>query len=164
MQCREFELRFNSPIFIGGVFISYSHADSGFVDKVYDRLLKEGANVWLDRHDLVAGPLDRQVTDAIRVNEILLVVLSKTSIASDWVELEIETAREKEKKEGRDVLCPVALDDSWHDKVKGSVLWRQVKKKNVLDFSKWQDDGAFDEQFAKLLKGMKIYYPPKGGA
>ena len=39
-------------------------------------------------------------------------------------------------------------------KVKGSVLWRQVKKKNVLDFSKWDDDDAFDGQYG--LDGVHV--------
>ena len=56
----------------------------------------------------------------------------------------------------------VALDGRWHDKVKGRILWRQVKKKDVLDFSKWKTK-AFERQYAELLNGMKIYYPPTGG-
>ena len=43
-----------------------------------------------------------------------------------------DTAREKEKREERDVLCPVALDDSWKAKME-DVLWCQALK-NVIDF------------------------------
>ena len=57
------------------------------------------------------------------------------------------------------MLCPVALDDAWKAKM-NDVLWRQVKKKHVLDFSKWKTK-AFNAQFEKLLKGLKIYYAPK---
>ena len=67
-------------------------------------------------------------------------------------------ARDKEKDEDRDVLCPVALDEAWKAKM-NDVLWRQIKKKHVLDFSKWKTK-AFEDQFQKLLKGLKIYYPP----
>ena len=98
--------------------------------------------------------------DAIHLNDIVLLVLSKSSVDSDWVEYELEKAQQKEKDEKRDVLCPVALDKSWEAKL-DDVLWRQVKKKNVLDFSKWKTK-AFAPVFQKLLDGLKKYYPPKG--
>ena len=81
-------------------------------------------------------------------------MLSESSVDSDWVEHELEQARQKEKQEGRDVLCPVSLDNAW--KAKTDVLWRQLKKKNILDFSKWKTK-AFDEPFAKLVKLMHAF-------
>ena len=89
----------------------------------------------------------------------MLLVLSDSSIKSDWVEAELEWTLRKEKDEKRNVLCPVALDDSWKGKVEDDVLWRQVKKKNVLDFSKWKTK-AFDTPFQKLEDGLKRYYGP----
>lgn len=76
------------------------------------------------------------------------------------MENELEMARQKEKEERRDVLRPVALDDSWKAKVKGEVLWRQLTKKNILDFSGWKTKKC-GPQFEKLVKGMKIYYEPR---
>ena len=160
LQYKIFDLRAHSPIFLGGVFISYSRKDAKFVDQVHDVLMKKGANVWLDRNDMLAGPLRDQVRSAIRLNDTLLLVLSRASIESDWVEYELEKAREKEKREGRSVLCPVALDDAWKAKM-DHPLWRQVKENNVLNFAKWRSPAAFDAQFAKLIKGLKIYYAPK---
>ena len=150
--------RNQGPLFIGGVFISYSHDDTGFVDKMHGRLEKEGAPVWLDRHDMVAGDLQKQVSRAIRLNDVVLLVLSESSVDSDWVEHELEMARKKEKDEGRDVLCPVALDGSWKAKM-DDVLWRQVMKKNVLDFSKWKTQ-AFEPAYQKLTAGLKVNYGP----
>ncbi len=156
LQYKIFEARTSGPIVVGGVFISYSHDDASFVDKIRDKLGEKGVPVWLDRHDLVAGPLQEQVDRALRLNDAVLLVLSKSSVESDWVEYELETAIKKEKEQKRPILCPVAIDASWEDKM-GDVLWRQVKKKNVLDFAKWKTK-AFDAQFQKLLKGLKIYY------
>jgi len=154
---RIFNERTKGPLMVGGVFISYSHADSGFVDQVYERLDQEGVPVWLDRREAVAGSLQRQVFDAMRLTDVVLLVLSEASVHSDWVEHELEMARQKEKTEQRDVLCPVALDAAWKAKL-DDVLWRQVKKEYVLDFSAWENPQAFDAQFRKLLKGLKIYY------
>ncbi len=90
----------------------------------------------------------------------MLLVLSEPSVHSDWVEHELEVARKKEKDENRDILCAVTLDDAWEGKM-NDVLWRQVKKNNVLDFSKWETEDEFEPQFQKLLKGLKIYYEPE---
>lgn len=156
IQQRIFDERMKG-YFLNGIFISYSRNDEGFVDKLYGRLREEGANVWLDREHAVAGSLEKQVHRAIRLNDIVVLVLSEASVQSDWVEAELDWARTKEKDTGREVLCPIALDDSWKEKVQGSVLWRKVKEKNVLDFSKWQT-GGFNPQFEKLIRGMKVNY------
>lgn len=145
---------------VGGVFISYSHADTEFVEALHAALDEEEYSVWRDVHDLVAGPLERQVFSAIRINDVVLLVLSENSVNSDWIEAELEAARDKEKKEGRPVLCPITLDDAWKAKLKEEgqkVLWRKVKEKVVLDFGGWDADG-FDDAFAKLHKGLPRYY------
>ena len=156
LQYKIFTARTKGPLLIGGVFISYSHADAAFVDNVHQSLQDDGVPVWLDRHDLVAGPLGRQVVDAIRLNDVVLLVLSESSVNSDWVDYELKRALEKERDEHRGVLCPVALDTAWVAKTE-QVLWHRVRDKNVLDFSQWATD-AFTPQFSKLLKGLKIYY------
>lgn len=150
---------------INGCFISYSWKDAKFVDKLHDRLRSEGVNVWLDRHDMVAGMIQDQVWRAIQVHHVVILVLSKDSVQSDWVENELDMARNKEKAAGRAVLCPVALDDAWKAKVEAQggpgdpsrPLWRTLTQKLVVDFSKVRE---FDEAFGKLLRGLKINYGP----
>jgi hypothetical protein len=152
---------------INGCFISYSWKDAKFVDKLRDHLAAEGVNVWLDRHDLVAGTIQDQVWRAIQVHHVVIIVLSKAAVESDWVEHELDMAREKEKAEERPVLCPIALDDAWKAKVEAKgrpgdpsrVLWRTLKKKVVVDFSGWES-GAFEGSIEKLLRGLKLHYGP----
>ena len=152
---------------INGCFVSYSHSDANFVDKLRDRLYTEGVNVWLDRHDMVAGTIQDQVWRAIQLHHVVILVLSKHSVKSDWVENELDMARQKEKAEGRVVLCPVALDDAWKAKVEAKdspgdpsrQLWRTLTQKLVVDFSGWNTE-AFDESFQKLLRGLKTNYGP----
>ena len=106
--------------------------------------------------------------NAIRINDVVMLVLSESSVNSDWVEHELALALEKERKEERDVLLPIALDESWKAKavvktaIEADPDWRPVKKRHVLDFSEWEDDVAFDAAFGKLLRGMKKNYP-RGG-
>ena len=92
-----------------------------------------------------------------RMNPLVLLVLSERSVESDWVEWEVSKARELEKAEKRDVLCPVALDESWKTCDWPGPLRRQVEDYNILDFSK---GSKFDEQFEKLVRGIVEFYPP----
>ena len=162
LQYQVFDKRANGPLFIGGVFISYSWSNAKFVDKLYARLKEEQASVWLDRHDMVAGALQKQIHRAIRLNDIVVLVLSEASIESDFVANELEMARKKEKEEKRDVLCPIALDGAWKNKMDADepnrALWLTLKQKNVLDFSKWKTK-AFEPVYEKLVRGLKINYP-----
>jgi uncharacterized protein YjbI with pentapeptide repeats len=152
---------------INGCFISYSWSDSDFAEKLRNRLMDEGINVWLDRHDMVAGPIQPQVWKAIQVHQVVILVMSSASIKSDWVENELDMGRQKEKDEGRAVLCPIALDDSWKVKVKASggsgdpnrQLWLTLTQKLVMDFSSWKTE-AFNDEFAKLVRGLKLNYGP----
>ena len=90
--------RTHGPIYLGGVFISYSHANSTFVGKIYDRLYEAGASVWRDIHDMDAGDMNKQVKRSLRIQDVVLLVLSEASVKSDWVEHELDLARKKERK------------------------------------------------------------------
>jgi len=165
LQHKVLDKRTSGAICLGGVFISYSQADSKFVDELCKRLKEEGAPVWLDRHDMVVGPLQKQMSRAIRLNDVVVLVLSEASISSGWVENGLAMARRKEKEENRDILCPVALDKSWGAKIDDLETderqrWQALTGKNILDFSQWETD-AFDSQFEELLRAMKIYYEPR---
>jgi hypothetical protein len=88
----------------------------------------------------------------------VVLILSEHSIQSDWVEHEVRTARELEKEIGRDILCPVALDDSWQSSPWPKRVMEQVMEYNILDFSAWNDDGKFGNTFNKLIDGLGLFY------
>ena len=165
LQYQIFDAWTKTRSLISGCFISYASTDASFAEKLRNSLLTEGINVWLDRHDGHAGELQHQIWRAIQVHRVVLLVLSEQSVKSDWVENELEMVREKEKSEGHPVLCPIALDDAWKAKVGAKdgpgdptrYLWRTVKQKLVIDFSKWKTR-AFNTAFKKLLRGLKVDY------
>jgi hypothetical protein len=80
---------------------------------------------------------------------------------SDWVEHEVRKARSLEKELGRDVLCPVALDDSWKSSPWPERVMEQVLEYNILDFSAWQEESRFDDMFRRLVDGLNLYYQKK---
>jgi len=158
IQNNVFDLRQRQTLQISPLFVSYSHADSEFVDKIESQLNAKGIRFWRDIHDMKAGRMEKQIDRAIRQNPTVLLILSKNSQQSDWVEHEVRTARDLEKDLGRDVLCPVALDDSWKASPWPKRVMEQIMEYNILDFSAWEDDVKFEGMFRKLIDGLELFY------
>jgi hypothetical protein len=152
------DLRVQHSLQISPIFISYSHGDGEFVDRIGEHLNQKGVRFWRDVHHATAGRLEKQIDMAIRRNPTVLVILSENSTKSDWVEHEVRTARNLEKELGRDVLCPVALDDSWKTARWPARIMEQLTEYNILDFLDWEDDDKFSRQFRKLIDGLDIFY------
>lgn len=152
------EIRTTQAIQISPLFISYSHSDCDFVDQLGQELTSKGVRFWRDTHHSTAGKLEKQIDRAMRVNDIVLLILSKDSVNSDWVEHEAKKARKLEKELKKDILCPLALDDSWKDCDWPEMLRDQIEKYNILDFSAWQNPNSFQRMFAKLLNGLDLFY------
>jgi uncharacterized protein YjbI with pentapeptide repeats len=153
-----YDLRASQAVQISPLFISYSHADDPFVDMLETQLNKKGIRFWRDVHEMKAGRVEKQIDRAMRLNPTVLLILSKHSIRSDWVEHEVRTARRLEKETGRDVLCPIALDDSWKNSPWPKRLMEQMMEYNILDFSVWQDDSKFKDVFRRLIDGLELFY------
>jgi uncharacterized protein YjbI with pentapeptide repeats len=147
------------PLQISGLFISYSHEDSTFVDELEKYLNTYGIRFWRDLHHATSGKLEKIIDRAIRLNPTVLLILSRNSVESDWVEHEVNRARILEKSTGRDVLCPIALDAEWKKPNSWSpVLLDQVTKYNIVDFSEWMNAEIFKSKFSLLLNGLDLFY------
>jgi len=153
-----FNKRAMQSIQISPLFISYSHADTPFVVRLEKQLTSIGVRYWRDVHNATSGRLEKQIDRAMRKNPTVLLVLSKSSIESDWVEHEARLAREIEKEIGRDVLCPIALDNSWKTAKWPARLMEQIKEYNILDYSKWADESVFEDKFNKMISGLDMFY------
>ena len=105
-----------------------------------------------------SGRIETQIDRAIRQNPTVLLILSEHSLKSDWVEHEVRTARDLEKELTHDVLCPVALDDSWKNSSWPKRVMEQIMEYNILDFSQWNDDSEFGNTFNKLIDGLELFY------
>jgi hypothetical protein len=88
----------------------------------------------------------------------VLLILSSESVKSDWVEHEARLARKLEKETGRDILCPVALEDSWKTCHWPERLREQIEEYNILDFSNWKDADSMQRMFTRLIEGLDLFY------
>lgn len=158
IQYKMYDLRANRALQISPLFISYSHVDKDFIDKLEKGLNNLGVRYWRDIHEMKAGRIEKQIDRAISQNRTVLLVLSKESLKSDWVEHEVRMARNMAKEVGRDILCPLALDDSWKTGRWPARIMEQIMEFNILDFSSWQKDVEFEMMFQKLIDGLELFY------
>ena len=81
------------------IFLSYSRREVGFVDQLTSRLEEAGFQVWLDYRSLIPGtPWKEQIERGLDESDVILLVVSKESIASKYVELEWRRVIQEEGK------------------------------------------------------------------
>jgi hypothetical protein len=94
------------------VFISYSHKDSVFVDKLSLALIERNVKVWKDKWRVSVGEsFINKIQDGIEGAKFLCVVLSNNSVNSEWVKKEINAALIREIEEREIIILPVLIDD-----------------------------------------------------
>lgn len=112
----EFIELIGSPIQYYSCFISYSHVDKPFEQRVYDILQNRAICCWEDDHDMKIGdPIYEALHKGITEVDKVVLIISKSSLNSSWVERELNMLFAKEeglsKRKGRKetVLIPVDL-------------------------------------------------------
>lgn len=81
------------------IFMSYSRRELGFVDDLTYQLEKAGFNVWLDYRVLIPGsPWAVQIEKGLNECDVIVLVVSKASLASQYVELEWRKVMQQNKR------------------------------------------------------------------
>jgi len=94
------------------IVISYSHEDIDFVNELGANLFKNRVPVWIDRWELKVGDsLIRRIEEAIENADALIVVLSKTSVESEWCKKELTSGLVIELEAKSVFVLPIVIDD-----------------------------------------------------
>jgi tetratricopeptide (TPR) repeat protein len=110
------------------VFVSHTHADNKLCDRYVAALRARGLNVWYDRTNMQAGrSLSSDIEAELRRRSAFVVIVTPTSLASQWVKSEIAAFRFLAATDPtrlflpvRAALCEMPLlwsDISWIDAV-----------------------------------------------
>jgi uncharacterized protein YjbI with pentapeptide repeats len=143
------------PIDYYTCFISSSSADQGFAERLYSDLQSKGVRCWFAPEDLKIGAKIRSnIDESIRTYDKLLLILSQHSVASQWVEQEVETALEKERREGRIVLFPIRLDNIVME-VEGGWPALIRNTRHIGNFTLWKQHDNYQKAFERLLRDLK---------
>jgi hypothetical protein len=143
------------PIEYYSCFISYSSTDEAFARRLHADLPSHNVRCWFAPVDLKWGERIRTgIDEAIRLHDKLLLILSKSSVASGWVEREVKTARAKERNEKSTVLFPVRVDKAvfespfdWATEIR--------HERNIGDFTGWKNHDDYERAFSRLLRDLK---------
>jgi hypothetical protein len=144
------------PIEFYSCFISYSSKDDDFAQRLYADLQAKNVRCWFAPEDLKIGDRFRmRIDEAVRFHDKLLLVLSADSVKSAWVEKEVETAFEKERRQdNKPVLFPIRLDDAV---METDQAWAADirRTRHIGDFTRWKDHDAYQQAFQRLQRDLK---------
>ena len=129
------------------VFLSHTKSDKPFVRELAKDLDNHGIKCWLDEAEIKIGqPLIETIRQSIDEVDYVVVVLSPDSVASSWVQREVEEAISQEKQ-GRVKVLPL--------------MYRTCDPPSLLlgkvhaDFT---DDSRYTETFKRLVESMDIVF------
>jgi len=134
-------------------FISYSHKDGRFAHKLRNELTQINIKCWFAPHDMpIGGKVLDEIDSAIRIRDKVVLILSKSSIASEWVEDEVTKAFEEERRRGRTILFPVRIDDAI---MESTEPWAsKLRSRNIGDFRQWTRPDRFEEAFERVRRDL----------
>jgi hypothetical protein len=94
------------------VFISHNHQDKAFVRTLAADLIRHGVRPWVDEAEILPGEsIVAKVSEALDTTEAVAIVLSRASVASEWVKREVNAALASMLSGRRIRLIPLVIDD-----------------------------------------------------
>lgn len=119
------------------LFLSYARGDTAAAQHLADALAEAGHEVWWDRYIHGGSRFSKEIDEALGLAEVVLVLWSRLSCESAWVQ--------DEAAEGRDTgrLVPLLLDQS-----KPPLGFRQFQS---IDLSGWPGEGRMLEPVMRAI-------------
>jgi len=152
-----YEMRVQMP----KLFVSYSHEDSTFVDRLTEDLdLATELDVSIDKRCLKPGDSLTKIFKEIGESDFLVPIISRHSIESRWFQKELRIAIVKEIEESPFKIIPV---------IKSGENWEQLKKnipadlkQSLLDKYKCRFDiKSYENAFKELVNALAPELSPE---
>lgn len=87
------------------IFLSYSRADLDYIATLVDALRAKGADIWFDKNIRTGEQWDNTLEEQIKAAEVFVIVMSKTSVASNNVKDEMSYAKSLGK-----IILPILIE------------------------------------------------------
>ena len=93
-------------------------------DQFVGALRGAGADVWYDEHNLGAGVLRREINAQLAARPVVIVILSKAALTSQWVQDECEWAYNLYRRKPKRLILPVVAAAYGPDDFDNCSSWR----------------------------------------
>lgn len=127
------------------VFLCHASGDKPAVIKLYEQLIKDGIDAWLDKEKLIAGQdWQFEIPKAVRNSDVVIVCLSSQSVTKEgFVQKEIKLALDAadEKPDGTIFIVPARLENCEVPERIGRFHWVDL----------FSEDG-----YERLIKALQI--------
>lgn len=125
----------------GDIFISYASADRSFAQSLAKALQDDGWSVWWDRVIPPGKSFDAVIEEALDAAKCVIVLWSKSSVASDWVKVEAaEAAR-------RHILIPAIIDSTTIP-----LEFRRIQAASLVDWTGSADHLGFQSLVTSIAE------------
>lgn len=123
-------------------FLSYSHSDKAFADKLADNLFESGIDLWVDKYEIRPGDslIEKIFSVGLKNVKFFIILLSPDSIESKWVREELDNAM-IQKIEGETRIIPLIIASC--------EIPPPLKAIKFIDLT-----GNYDENFRELIKTL----------
>ncbi|QJP34541.1 toll/interleukin-1 receptor domain-containing protein [Nonlabens sp. Ci31] len=142
------------------VFISHSSTDKKFVRMLKDALVENSIEIWFDEDQLDLGDnLVSRLDYALDTSSHLVIILSPSSIKSDWVKFELKKALGNTRTGLMQKIIPIKYRNCEIPEELKDILYADLSKEVVLPTDdgrkiKFISDG-FDAVFLKLVRAIQ---------
>ena len=109
------------------VMLSYSHSNKELCYGIYDRLVKDGFRVWLDRDQMHGAPMVA-MANAIENSDYVLICMSDAYKQSPYCQLEAHYAFEKRCRLIPLVMTPRYKPDGWLGIIASGKIYVDIPK------------------------------------
>lgn len=94
------------------IFISHSSIDKEFAKELSKNLIELGHEIWLDEWRIKVGEsIIEEVQKGLDDSEVMVIVLSKSSVQSSWVEREWKAKFWQEMETKKTLILPILIED-----------------------------------------------------
>lgn len=133
------------------VFLSHTAADKPFVRKLAGDLDNHGVKYWLDEAEIKVGEsLIEKIREALDEVDYVAVILSPNSIASPWVQREVDVAMNQEIQGKRVKVLPI--------------MYRRCELPGFLLgklYADFTDESTYTHAFKRLVQSIGIVFNKK---
>lgn len=130
------------------IFLSHNSADKPFARRLAKDLGNQGVRYWLDEAEIKVGEsLIEKIRNGIDNVDYVAVVLSPASVASAWVQREVDVAMNQEILGRRVKVLPI--------------MYRECEPPGFLlgkKYADFRDEAKYSESFAELVRSIDIVF------